>query len=105
MSDNLVSLSTAPVNASPPARSEEAEAGLRKAVASALADVEIMLDWTGDEVAAVVSVVEKARGAASATDDLEGVNELDAIGVALNAIQNSLVDARRRFEAIPLAAD
>jgi hypothetical protein len=65
-----------------------------------LSDIEIMLDWADEAVAAAATVVERARGA-----DPKAKNEIDAIVSALNAIRCLFAGARGSFETIPVIAN
>jgi hypothetical protein len=100
VNDTHVSPSTATVNANPPTWKEANQPNMREAVAAALSDIEIMLDWADEAVAAAATVVERARGA-----DPKAKNEIDAIVSALNAIRGLFAGARGSFETIPIIAN
>ncbi len=97
MNDALIPPATIPVNADLPTWKEANRPNMREAVAAALGDIEIMLDWADEAVAAAATVVERARGA-----DPKAVNEIDAIVSALNAVRGLFAGARGSFEMIPL---
>jgi hypothetical protein len=87
-----VSPSIATVNADSPTWKEANQPNMREAAATALSDIEIMLDWADEAVA--------AAGA-----DPKAKNEIDAIFSALNAIRGLFAGARGSFETIPVIAN
>jgi hypothetical protein len=84
----------------PPTWKEAKQPNMREAVATALSDIEIMLDWADEAVAAAATVVDRARGA-----DPKAAKEIDAIVSALDAIRGLFSGARDSFETIPLIAN
>ena len=100
VNDTLIPPTTIPVNDNPPIWKEADQPNMREAVATALGDIEIMLDWADEAVVAAATVVERARGA-----DPEAVNEIDAVVSTLNAIRYLFAGARGSFETIPFIAN
>jgi hypothetical protein len=100
VNDVLIPLTTIPVNADPPTWKEANQPNMREAVATALGDIEIILDWADEAVAAAAAVIERAESA-----DPKAVNEIDAIVSALNAVRGLFSSARGSFETISLIAN